>query len=410
LPYPSFRRTLRLTGVLAAATTFAAAASTATAAGSQHLGDRVLRQGMTGHDVRVLQDFLTKAGFPTPIVGVFGPITAGHVRAFERRYHLPVDGTASLAFDRKLRQVVASSTAASSTPVGLDTSGGATPGPNDPPPATTATPTTTTTTTTGTTSRTSTTTTGTASTTTATGTTTTSTTTTTPSGSSQHLGDRVLKQGMNGHDVRVLQGYLTLAGFPTSVDGQFGPATKQGVIGFERSRGMTADGIVTLAVANALRAVVAALETGGPVSQAHINPDGTATAPAGAPTVVKEVIAAANQIIDTPYVYGGGHATWQDTGYDCSGAVSYALHGANLLSAPEDSTELESYGSPGPGQWITVYADPSHTWVVVAGIAFDTADFGGPNIPAGTGPRWRSDPTGNLADGGSYVVRHPAGL
>ena len=77
---------------------------------------------------------------------------------------------------------------------------------------------------------------------------------------------------------------------------------------------------------------------------------------------------------------------------------------------PEDSTGLESCGSAGPGKWITVYADSGHTFVVVAGIAFDTADYGGPNIPSGTGPRWRTNPTGNLADGGNYVVRHPAGL
>ena len=122
------------------------------------------------------------------------------------------------------------------------------------------------------------------------------------------------------------------------------------------------------------------------------------------------MITAANQIIDKPYIYGGGHASWNATGYDCSGSVSYALHGAGLLSSPEDSTGLESYGSPGPGKWITIYADAAHTWVVVAGIAFDTADFGGPDIPSGTGPRWRRNPTGNLADGGDYIVRHPSGL
>jgi len=227
---------------------------------------------------------------------------------------------------------------------------------------------------------------------------------------SQHLGQRVLRQGMSGHDVRVLQGFLTLAGFPTTVDGQFGPLTKRSVIAFQQAHNLTANGVVTLNVANALRQAVATVHSAAPVGKAQINPDGTASAPAGAPAVVKAVIAAANQIIDTPYIYGGGHATWHDSGYDCSGAVSYALHGGNLLSAPEDSTELESYGSPGPGQWVTVYADPGHTWVVVAGIAFDTADYGGPNIPSGSGPRWRSDPTGNLADGGNYVVRHPGGL
>ncbi|HUE25853.1 MAG TPA: hypothetical protein VMP89_03695 [Solirubrobacteraceae bacterium] len=81
-----------------------------------------------------------------------------------------------------------------------------------------------------------------------------------------------------------------------------------------------------------------------------------------------------------------------------------------MLSSPEDSTGLESYGDPGPGRWITIYANAGHTWIVVAGRAFDTANYGGPNTPSGDGPRWRSNPTGNLADGGSYVERHPSGL
>ena len=123
------------------------------------------------------------------------------------------------------------------------------------------------------------------------------------------------------------------------------------------------------------------------------------------------MINAGNQIIGKPYVYAGGHGKWNDTGYDCSGAVSYVLHGAGMLSQSEDSTGLESYGSPGPGKWVTIYANSGHTWIVIAGRAFDTANFGGPNIPAGTGPRWRSNPLGNLNDGtGGYVVRHPAGL
>jgi len=121
------------------------------------------------------------------------------------------------------------------------------------------------------------------------------------------------------------------------------------------------------------------------------------------------VIAAANRIIGTYYCYAGGHSSLNSSCYDCSGSVSYALHGGGLLSAPL-AVQFEGYGSPGPGKWITVYADSQHVFVVIAGRAFDTADFGGPNIPAGTGPRWRSDPTGNLADGGDYVVRHPAGL
>jgi peptidoglycan hydrolase-like protein with peptidoglycan-binding domain len=339
---------------------------------------------MSGHDVRVLQSFLTRAGFATPVVGVFGPVTERNVRRFERRYHLKVDGIVSARFVHELRLVVARrastlTNASNAATTSSGATGGATMSANPGPGSNKI-------------SR------------------VTKTSSITPTGGSQHLGQRVLRQGMKGHDVRVLQGFLTLAGYPTSVDGSFGPVTKQNVIAFEAAHNMTTDGIVTLVVAQALRTVVAAQDTGGPVGKAHINADGTATAPAGAPPVVRAVIAAANQIINTPYIYGGGHATWNDTGYDCSGAVSFALHGGNLLSAPEDSTELESYGSAGPGRWITIYADPSHTWVVVAGIAFDTADFGGPNIPAGTGPRWRSDPTGNLQDGGNYVVRHPSGL
>ncbi|MGI8713030.1 MAG: peptidoglycan-binding domain-containing protein [Solirubrobacteraceae bacterium] len=226
---------------------------------------------------------------------------------------------------------------------------------------------------------------------------------------SQHLGERTLKVGMQGHDVRVLQGYLTVAGYPTSIDGDFGQGTQTNAMKFETGNALTADGIVTYPQTRVLRGLVAKALAGGAVTKATINTDGTASAPSGAPPVVQQAIAAANQIIDKPYIYAGGHARWNDNGYDCSGSVSFALHGAGLLSSPEDSTGLESFGSPGPGKWITIYANASHTWVVVAGIAFDTAHYG-PTTPGGTGPRWLSDPTGNLADGGNYVVRHPSGL
>ncbi len=228
-------------------------------------------------------------------------------------------------------------------------------------------------------------------------------------GGSQHLGERTLRQGMHGHDVRVLQGYLTVAGYPTSIDGDFGPGTKANAVKFESAHQLTANGVVTYAQSRVLRQVVATALVGGAVSKATINSDGTATAPSGAPPAVQAMIAAANQIIDKPYIYAGGHGKWNDNGYDCSGAVSFALHGAGMLSSPEDSTELESYGAPGPGKWVTIYADSSHTWIVIAGIAFDTAHYGS-TTPSGTGPRWLSDPTGNLADGGNYVVRHPAAL
>lgn len=241
-------------------------------------------------------------------------------------------------------------------------------------------------------------------------TTTTSDSSPSPTGDSKHLGDRTLREGMSGHDVRVLQAYLTTAGFGVTVDGGFGPATLQAVLGFQRARNMKANGVVTRSVELALRKDVATVDATPATGTTRINSDGTATAPAGAPAAVQQVVAAANRIIDTSYCVGGGHGSFTSSCYDCSGSASFALHGGGLLSSPEDSTGLESFGSPGHGRWITVYADASHAFIVIAGRAFDTADYGGPNIPSGDGPRWRSNPLGNLQDGGNYVVRHPSGL
>lgn len=229
-------------------------------------------------------------------------------------------------------------------------------------------------------------------------------------GGSKQLGNRVLHMGMRGHDVRMLQTYLTIAGYGTAVDGDFGPLTKQSVVAFQTAKGLAPNGIVNFKLASLLRNAVATVQAEPATGTTRINSDGTATAPAGAPSTVAAIVAAANQIIDTSYCYAGGHGAWKSSCYDCSGSVSYALHGAGLLSSPEDSTQFESYGLPGPGRWVTIYADSSHAFLVVAGRAFNTADYGGPNIPAGTGPRWRTDPLGNLADGGNYTVRHPAGL
>jgi 3D (Asp-Asp-Asp) domain-containing protein len=148
--------------------------------------------------------------------------------------------------------------------------------------------------------------------------------------------------------------------------------------------------------------------------KAGILPDGRAAAPVDAPTAVKLAIAAGNLIHTLPYPapdvhYGSLARLWP--AYDCSGAVSFVLYGAGVLGwSALDSTGLEGYGLPGPGRWITIYANPSHTWIVVAGIALDTADYGGPALPAGSGPRWRGEPTANLKDGASYVVRHPPAL
>jgi cell wall-associated NlpC family hydrolase len=147
------------------------------------------------------------------------------------------------------------------------------------------------------------------------------------------------------------------------------------------------------------------VETGeaetGPAGKARLV--GTrAIAPANAPLAVKRVIAAANRIRTTPYIWGGGHRRWQDAGYDCSGSVSYALHGARMLTTPLTSGSFETWGEAGAGRWITVYANASHVYMVVAGLRFDTA-----GDTSGTGPRWH--PTTRAAASGRFVVRHPVG-
>lgn len=135
-----------------------------------------------------------------------------------------------------------------------------------------------------------------------------------------------------------------------------------------------------------------------PGQEAQVLTESEASAPASAPQAVKDVISAGNAIAYTPYIWGGGHGSFESEGYDCSGAVSYALHGGGFLESPLDSTGLETWGEPGPGTWITVYANAEHAWMVVAGIAFDTV--GGP------GPRWHN-PWVDSPEG--FVVRHPAG-
>jgi cell wall-associated NlpC family hydrolase len=123
-----------------------------------------------------------------------------------------------------------------------------------------------------------------------------------------------------------------------------------------------------------------------------------ASIPSGAPPAVAAAIEAANSIAATPYVWGGGHGSFESSGYDCSGAVSFALHGGGFLESPLDSTGLETWGEPGPGHWITVYANSGHAWMIIAGLAFDTV--GGP------GPRWHSSPVDSPE---GFIARHPPG-
>lgn len=130
--------------------------------------------------------------------------------------------------------------------------------------------------------------------------------------------------------------------------------------------------------------------------------DDRAVAPTGAPLEVKQVIAAANRINGRPYVWGGGHVSFLSKGYDCSGAVGYALHGAGLLETTMVSGQLAFWGKAGIGRWITVYANDDHVFMVVAGLRFDTRG----DVPGDSGPRWKMA----KADPRRFVVRHPPGL
>jgi cell wall-associated NlpC family hydrolase len=176
--------------------------------------------------------------------------------------------------------------------------------------------------------------------------------------------------------------------------------------------------VLATALAAALPGVSARAESPGGVSAHSSRPTSVPAAPPGraagrallvggravppldAPGAVKRVIAAANRIRTRPYVWGGGHGRWWDRGYDCSGAVSYALHGGELLDSPLPSGPMTHWGSPGPGRWITVYANAGHAFAVIAGLRWDTA-----GDTSGTGPRWHAE----MASSRGFVPRHPTG-
>jgi peptidoglycan hydrolase-like protein with peptidoglycan-binding domain len=259
------------------------------------------------------------------------------------------------------------------------------------------------------------------------------------------FGTRTLSQGMRGGDVKTAQKLLNSVGDSgLTVDGQFGPATRKAVKVFETTEGLpSADGKIEPPEAPKLKSAAATAAAEGrtlsaddpatttptttaapttdpaggvptdpaggasttpadpmgvPGAKALLNVDGTATAPASAPAEVKEIIAAGNEIASKPYRYGGGHGKWKDTGYDCSGSVSYALHGAGLLDQALPSGDFETWGDPGRGTWVTLYAKGSHMYMVVAGLRFDTS---------GAKPsRWQAD----MRSASGYTVRHPTGL
>lgn len=221
---------------------------------------------------------------------------------------------------------------------------------------------------------------------------------------SARFGTRVLRTGMRGRDVRGLQYHLTRTGYGTGGrDGVFGPMTRASLVGWEGARGLRADGVATRRDQRGLlsrRAVRRSTPRPRAPVRAWISRKGFAHAP-GAPARVQRLIRAGNRIARKPYRYGGGHGRWNDSGYDCSGSVSYALHHAGLLrGSARPSGGFTTWGLSGRGRWVTVYANGGHMFMTVAGLRFDTTDR------ERDGTRWHRD----IRSTSGYAVRHPGGI
>lgn len=328
-------------------------ASPALAAKTRHLGDRALRVGTSGSDVKQLQKLLNQIGYKNKVDGTFGSGTKKAVQRYQRVARMKPSGAVGPKTIAAIKRAASGGDMTVAAAGGYGTSGH----------------------------------------------------------SSKHLGDRLpLRPGMSGHDVKILQDFLTRAGFKTGIDGNFGTGTVRTLKRFEKANKLPVDSNVDAPDVEVLtgqanagkNADSAALPLKlGPGDTATVGSDGLAVAPASAPDAVKQIIAAGNVIAKTPYIYGGGHGKFPvDKGYDCSGSVSYALWGAKLLKSPLVSGDFPSWGAKGPGQWVSIYGNSGHVYMVVAGLRFDTSGA------KQDGSRWHksSRPTKG------YGVSHPKGL
>jgi peptidoglycan hydrolase-like protein with peptidoglycan-binding domain len=318
---------------------------------AQHLGDRSLRMGDSGKDVKQLQQLLVQVGIKVTADGNFGSGTKKAVQRFQTIAQLDPSGTVGPKTIDALRRSAAGGNKAQYDGGGFSTTGN----------------------------------------------------------SAKSLGDRIpVRPGMSGHDIKVLQDFLNRAGFKVAIDGEYGKGTTSAVRKFEKANKLPSDGIIDAPDIEVLRGQATAGTDAAaappplklaPGDRAKLGSDGLAIAPMSAPDEVKAIIAAGNQIAKTPYVYGGGHGKWNDKGYDCSGSVSFALHGADLLDAPLVSGDFPSWGDKGPGQWVTIYGNSGHVFMYVAGLRFDTSGAEG-------GSRWQTDTRPTKG----YGVSHPTGL
>jgi peptidoglycan hydrolase-like protein with peptidoglycan-binding domain len=354
------RTLLTITAAAVAVSVPAAQAGAETQAPVPKLSAKQLKKGSKGADVSTLQELLGRVGLPVAVTGEYADKTVAAVKRFQFAARLPVTGTAD-------RTTIASVRSAARGPRNVEASGGLNYG--------------------------------------------------SKGKRATRLGQRIpLVPGMSGRDIRELQDYLRRAhidGAPKP-DGAYADPTRIAVKRFEAKSKRPVDGSLDAGDLYELRTLVgdSAAEgqdgdpAGGdeparlaPGDRARLGSDGLAIAPENAPEAVKRVIAAGNRIAKTPYKWGGGHGRWIDSGYDCSGSVSYALRGGGLIKASAPSYGYYNYGEAGAGKWITIYTNAGHMYMTVAGLRFDTSGRGN------SGSRWQKAMRSNSG----FKVRHPAG-